>query len=104
TRSLTGWSPLAHLSSHVASVHGGRSPGFFACAVIGAGMVLFALLFVSLPTFAIKVTMPSAGLRIGLGLVHFLYDRWIYRFSDPCVRSTIGAELIGGGTTTARAG
>ena len=34
------------------------------------------------------------SLRIGLGLVHFLYDRWTWKMSDPAVRATIGRSLI----------
>ena len=29
--------------------------------------------------------------RIGLGFVHFLYDRWLWRFSDPQMRARIGS-------------
>jgi len=28
--------------------------------------------------------------RMGLGFVHFLYSRWVWQFSNPVVRSTIG--------------
>jgi hypothetical protein len=26
--------------------------------------------------------------------VHFLYDRWLYKFSGPQVRATIGADMF----------
>ena len=35
-----------------------------------------------------------AGFRFGMGLVHFLYDRYIYQFRDKRVSSTIGADLM----------
>ncbi len=31
--------------------------------------------------------------RMGLGFVHFLYSRWVWKFSDPVVRATIGKGL-----------
>ena len=31
---------------------------------------------------------------MGLGFVHFLYSRWVWQFSDPQVRETIGADLF----------
>jgi hypothetical protein len=34
------------------------------------------------------------GVRITLGFGHFLYDRWVYTFSDPRVRDTIGKDLL----------
>ena len=33
--------------------------------------------------------------RFGLGFVHFLYDRWLYKFSDPEVGATIGQDIFG---------
>jgi hypothetical protein len=34
------------------------------------------------------------GIRLfGLGFVHFLYSRWLWKFSDRRVRATIGASL-----------
>jgi hypothetical protein len=32
--------------------------------------------------------------RLGNGIVHFLYDGWCYKFSDPRVRATIGRALF----------
>lgn len=34
------------------------------------------------------------SLRLGLGFVHFLYDRRVWKFSDPAVRATIGRDLV----------
>jgi hypothetical protein len=41
------------------------------------------------PGFTIHVTMTALALRVGLGFVHFLYDGWIYKLSDPAVRAII---------------
>jgi hypothetical protein len=87
------WLVAIGLSSHIYSVHRGGSPAMFAAGLIVAGILIFALLFVSLPMLTIKVTMPAIGLRIGLGFVHFLYDRYLYKFSDPVVRATIGKDM-----------
>lgn len=32
--------------------------------------------------------------RLGLGFVHFLYSRWVWKFSDPRVRATISRDLL----------
>jgi hypothetical protein len=35
------------------------------------------------------------GIRLfGLGFVHFLYSRWIWKLSDPLVRATIGRDIL----------
>ena len=49
----------------------------------------------ALPTCTAMWSIPSLlGLRFGLGFVHFLYDRWVWKLSDPHVRATIGKELF----------
>ena len=35
------------------------------------------------------VVIVFAGLRWGVGFVHFLYSRWIWKLSDPQVRATV---------------
>jgi hypothetical protein len=42
----------------------------------------------------IRVVPVVICARIGLGFVHFLYDRWIWKLSDPQVRATIGQDLF----------
>jgi hypothetical protein len=49
-------------------------------------------------------TSRKVGGRLGLGFVHFLYDRRIYRFSDPMVGATIGREIFCLGTARPFAG
>jgi hypothetical protein len=39
----------------------------------------------------IRVVPVVICARMGLGFVHFLYDRWIWKLSDPQVRATIGS-------------
>lgn len=34
------------------------------------------------------------GLRFGCALLHFLYDRFLYRFSEPAVRASIAPALL----------
>jgi hypothetical protein len=36
---------------------------------------------------------PVLGLSAALGLAHFLYDRWVWKLSDPRVQATIGREF-----------
>ena len=89
-----------HRTAHA---HGPTSSLPFAFGLTIAGAAVFCLLFVSLsalPTYGFSVevlhfTVTVVGLRLGLGFVHFLYDRWIYKLSDPRVRATIGADLLG---------
>jgi hypothetical protein len=38
--------------------------------------------------------MTAVALRTGLGFVHFLYDRWVYRFGDPAVRAIVGSAFV----------
>jgi hypothetical protein len=33
------------------------------------------------------------GMRWGVGFVHFLYSRWVWKLSDPQVRATIARDL-----------
>jgi hypothetical protein len=32
--------------------------------------------------------------RLGAGIMHFLYSRWVWKLSDPQVRETIGRDLF----------
>jgi hypothetical protein len=116
---MNHWLVAIGLSSHVHARD--RSAVAFSTALLGLGTIVFALLFVALPfcglhstsgpvplPWWVRATMPAVSLRLGLGFVHFLYDRWLWKLSDPVVRSTIGADLfqpppaaLGGGPSTA---
>jgi hypothetical protein len=69
--------------------------------------VFFAAIFaigplalLCVPIRGVPISMTGAvlvlfGVRIGLGFVHFLYDRWVWRFSDPQIRELIAPQLFG---------
>jgi hypothetical protein len=38
--------------------------------------------------------MIMVAARFGIGFVHFLYSRWVWKISDPQVRATIGHDLF----------
>jgi hypothetical protein len=78
------------LASHVWANHHGRNPLWFATASIAAGALLAWVILHTPPV----VFMIMVGLRVAAGFVHFLYDRWIYKLSDPQVRATIGRDLF----------
>lgn len=69
---------------------------------MAAGLMLFCVLFVDpqkalsvgLSTGMLSFTVATVGFRLGLGFVHFLYDRWIYKLSNPQVRATIGRDIF----------
>jgi hypothetical protein len=46
------------------------------------------------PGNVIRIVPVIICARIGLGFVHFLYDRWLWKLSDPRVRATIGRDLV----------
>jgi hypothetical protein len=78
------------LSSHVWANHYGRSPLWFAIALIAVGGAITWLLLYGLT----QVVTTIVGLRAAAGFVHFLYDRWVYKLSDAKVRSTIGRDVF----------
>ena len=99
------WLVAIGLSSHVHARD--RSAVVFSAALIGFGTIVFALLFIALPfcglystsgpaplPWWVRATIPAVSLRLGLGFVHFLYDRWLWKLSDPMVRAMIGKDLF----------
>ena len=113
---INHWLVAIGLASHVYSTNRGRLMSLTAGGLIVIGVLIFGLLFcvryqnlfylhLLFPYFGWKVvwnavypvstqvTMVALGFRIGLGFVHFLYDRYIYKFSDPVVRATIGKDM-----------
>jgi hypothetical protein len=77
------------ISSHVLAKRHGLSPWLFAALLLIVGAILFWLLFYA-PG---RIMMTAIALRLGLGFVHFLYDRWVYKLSDPKVRAIVGPTL-----------
>jgi hypothetical protein len=78
------------IASHIWSNTHHRNPLWFAGAMIIAGGGLTWLIL----HFAPMIIMPIVGMRATAGFVHFLYERWVYKFSDPNVRETIGRQLF----------
>jgi hypothetical protein len=102
---MNHWLVAIGLSSHVHARD--RSAVVFSAALIGFGTIVFALLFIALPfcglystsgpaplPWWVRATIPAVSLRLGLGFVHFLYDRWLWKLSDPMVRAMIGKDLF----------
>jgi hypothetical protein len=77
------------ISSHVMANQHGRSPWLFVALLLIVGAIVFWLLFYA-PGLSMRITVTAVALRAGLGFVHFLYDRWVYKLSDPAVRASIG--------------
>lgn len=102
TIAVNHWLVAIGLASHVRANHREGSPVAFALVLMAVGMALFCLLFVNLGTLlavgftvdALHFTVTAVGLRLGLGFVHFLYDRWVYRLGDARVQATIGRDLF----------
>jgi type IV secretory pathway TrbD component len=99
---MNHWLVAIGLASHVHANREGVSPWPFALGLCLAGLLLFAALFVDpvkllsggISTAMLSFSAAAVGFRLGLGFVHFLYDRWIWRLSDPQVRATIGRDLF----------
>jgi hypothetical protein len=91
---MNHWLVAIGLSSHVYSRHTRRSATIFALGLMVVGLFIFVALFVSFYPITLRFTATAVGLRLGLGFVHFLYDRWVYKFSDAKVRATIGSDIF----------
>jgi hypothetical protein len=98
---LNHWLVAIGLASHVHARGTRGSPWPFAIAVMAAGCAVFGALFIDPREMlsrgvegALYFTTAAVGFRIGLGFVHFLYDRWIWKFGDPMVRATIGEAFL----------
>lgn len=66
----------------------------FPIAVIAIGTALFCALFMRGWAIPTRVAATAVAFRLALGIVHFLYDRWVWKLSDPEVRATIGHNLL----------
>lgn len=96
---LNHWMTAVGLSAHAWSAADLRRAVLFAALLILSGVLLWCVLFwdpsKGFPSRAAShFAMGAVGFRLGLGLVHFLYDRWVWKLSDPQVRATIGADLF----------
>ena len=86
--------PLAYrdrIADHVWSKR--HTPYLFTLVVVPLGLVLFCLLFVDLKHFTISAQFAATaiGFRLGLGAVHFLYDRWVWSSAiRRCAQRLVG--------------
>ena len=89
--SLNHWLVAIGLSSHVYS---GRWHWAFALAMLLFGAVGFFWLIPTPNGTLLRVIPIVVSARLGLGFAHFLYDRWLWKMTDPRVRATIGRDLF----------
>jgi hypothetical protein len=82
--SMNHWLTAIGLASHVK-----RQAVLFPILLVFLGTAVFCLLFVRGWRIPTHVAATAIGFRLGLSNVHFLYDRWVWKLSDPRVRATI---------------
>jgi hypothetical protein len=87
--SFNHWLVAIGLSSRVS-----RHTWGFIAAILVAGTVGFVWMIPTSNGPMIRVIPIIICARMGLGFVHFLYDRWVWKLSDPLVRATIGRDLL----------
>jgi hypothetical protein len=93
------WLTAIGLCSHVDGQRRNVTPLIFAASVIAAGIILYwSLMWNGAWSWnlrdMIRVTAVIFCIRAGIGFWHFLQDRWLWKFSEPEVRATIGKELF----------
>ena len=64
----------------------------FVIGVLSVGAIGFVWMVPTSQGMMIRMIPAIVCARLGLGFVHFLYSRWVWRFSDPKVRATIGKD------------
>jgi hypothetical protein len=89
--SFNHWLVAIGLSSRVS-----RHTWVFIAAMLVVGVVGFVWMIPTSNGPMIRVIPVIICARMGLGFVHFLYDRWVWKLSDPLVRATIGRDLLRG--------
>jgi hypothetical protein len=87
--SVNHWVVDIGLSSRVT-----RNGWVFIAGVISAGMIGFAWMVPTPNGMLVRMIPVIICARLGLGFVHFLYSRWVWKLSDPLVRATIGRDLL----------
>jgi hypothetical protein len=63
----------------------------FVAGVLLAGMIGFLWMAPTSNGIMLRVIPVLICARLGLGFVHFLYSRWVWKLSNPKVRATIGS-------------
>lgn len=100
--SLNHWLAAIGIAAHSYANHTKRTPWLFALSAVILGLALFCLLFVSitkvpsmgLTPAVLTFSVGAVGFRLGLGFVHFLFDRWLYKGTSPIWHATSGAMQI----------
>lgn len=100
--SVNHWLVAIGLSSHVYAVDRRRSAAPFIVGLLLASIGVFWLIFgaglnlaaIFDPKFVVRTTMIAMSVRYGVAFTHFLYDRWLWQFSNPEVRATVGKDLF----------
>jgi hypothetical protein len=82
------WVVAIGLSARVVSHAWAFVPG-----ILLAGAVGFLWTVPTASANLLRIVPVVLSARIGLSFVHYLYDRWVWKLSDPRVRATIGREL-----------
>lgn len=117
---MYGWSHFLTaigLTGHVLATNRAKRVGQFELRPFVQFYARYLLLIAIFPSFLVYKTMELegssngflnlasaslfittvVGFRFGLAIVHFLYDRFVYKFSRPEVRKYIGADLFSNG-------
>jgi hypothetical protein len=79
------------LASHVWAKHYSRNPLWPTATLVVIGVLLSWLILKIPPS---RMLMTLIGARVATGFVHFLYDRWVWKLSDPRVRAIIGRDVF----------
>jgi hypothetical protein len=89
--SLNHWLVAIGLSSHVYSA---RWHWAFALAMLLVGAVGLFWLIPTPNGNVLRVIPMVVSARLGFGFAHFLYDRWLWKMTDPRVWAAIGRGFI----------
>jgi hypothetical protein len=87
--SFSHWLTDIGLSSRVS-----RHPWLFITMVLAMGSVGFLWMVPRADHMATRLIPTVLTARWGLGFVHFLYSRWVWKISDPKVRATAGTDIF----------
>jgi hypothetical protein len=91
--SFNHWFAAIGLAGHIDGNRRRGSPLPAVCGVSILGAGLAVLLFFT-PYLRVNFFAALLGFGAALGIVHFLYDRWLYKLSDARVAATIGSDMF----------
>jgi hypothetical protein len=66
----------------------------FVIGVLLLGAIGFAWMVPTAYGMLVRMIPAIVSARLGLGMVHFLYSRWVWQLGRPEVRATIGRDLF----------